>query len=327
MILWGVTDGSAGMVAQVQSLAAALSMQAEMKVIQVKAPYVWLPNAVHSCGWQDGVWPGMVLGAEKFSGPWPRVIVSCGRRAALAMMGLRRSFGDTTCRPLFVNIQDPQMPARHFDAVIAMAHDKLRGDNVVVTDYALHQVTPDRLSEAGAAFADFFAGYPHQRVAVLLGGSTNKYTLTKAGMDEVIKRLRAVLAAQPCSLLITPSRRTGAANVAALKEAFAGDARVYLYDFTGPNPYLALLALADHIICTDDSVNMMTEAQATGKPLHLLGFPGHRGTKPTRFAEMLVHTGAARALEPKLEEWHYAPSAHMQTIAERVKVKLANAVW
>ena len=37
-----------------------------------------------------------------------------------------------------------------------------------------------------------------------------------------------------------------------------------------PNPYAALMALADHHVVTTDSVSMMAEAVDTGKPVHLV---------------------------------------------------------
>src|SRR5690606_25413087 len=147
-----------------------------------------------------------------------------------------------------------------------MEHDKIAGTNVIKTRFALHSVTKSALAEARARFIPRFLNYPKPHVAVLLGGSTNKYVLGQPGMANVISRLQLLLAQTEGSLLITPSRRTGEGNIAMLKGAFAGEPRVYIYDFTEENPYMGLLALADHIVVTDDSVNMMSEAAATGKP-------------------------------------------------------------
>lgn len=326
MSMWGITGGSAGMVAQVKALAAAMGQPVELKTITIKKPYVWLPNSVHAALWKRSIVPGkLAAGSDALVAPWPKLVVSCGRRGALAAMSLRTQ--TPPHQPLYVNIQDPQMNPKLFDVVIAMAHDKLAGENVIATEYALHAITPEKLAQAKAAFAPRFAGFAAPRVAVLLGGSTNKYMLSEKAMAEVIAQLRAVLAAQPCSLLITPSRRTGEKNIAALRQAFAGERRVYIYDFVEENPYMGLLALAEHIIVTDDSVNMMTEAQATGAPLHLLKLPGHSSTKPARFGEMLEKKGTARRLQPRLERWSYTPSDEMRRLVQKLELKLANAVW
>ncbi len=60
----------------------------------------------------------------------------------------------------FIHIQDPQAPARHFDLVVAMEHDKITGDNVIKTHFALHSITPEKLAGAAETFAPRFADFP-----------------------------------------------------------------------------------------------------------------------------------------------------------------------
>jgi mitochondrial fission protein ELM1 len=157
----------------------------------------------------------------------------------------------------------------------------------------------------------------------LIGGSTNKYALTPQGMMKVITTLQSVIAHTPGSLLITPSRRTGYDNIAMLKAAFAGNDRVYIYDGTGDNPYPGLLAIAQTLIVTNDSVNMMTEAAATGKPLYIIPLEGHADTKPARFAEALIRDGIARPLSGRLESWSYSVKNEMTDMVREIRQRLA----
>jgi hypothetical protein len=326
MRVWGMTDGSAGMAAQVRALAFAMGAVAEMKVVRVKKPFVWLPNAFHAAFLSKFIVPYFIeAGSDALDAPWPDVVISCGRRASLVAMGMRAK--SAPHKPIFINIQDPRVDPRHFDLVVAMAHDAVEGDNVIKTTYALHSITPEKLAEARAQFAARFAAYATPHVAVLLGGSTNKYQLDAKAMAQVIAQLKAVVEAGSGSLLITPSRRTGEANIALLREAFAGDARVYIYDFVEANPYLGLLALADVLVVTDDSVNMMSEAHATGKPIYLLHLPGHANTKPANFSLMMEKEGAARPLVPVLERWSYRKSHEMEWLSKKMETRLANFVW
>ena len=76
----------------------------------------------------------------------------------------------------------------------------------------------------------------------------------------------AALAETGASLMITASRRTPAALRHAL-EALAARHGGFFWDGTGENPYVALLALADAIVVTADSFNMIGEAAATGVPV------------------------------------------------------------
>lgn len=290
-VCWGVTDGSAGMAAQVRSLALAMGLQPEMKVISLKKPWAWLPNIFYD-GWllkfvlpcaldktNDGIFgSGSPLKTRM-------TIISCGRKAALVAAAIKKSQPDVKV----IHIQDPQMSPGYFDVVVAMEHDKITGANVIKTRFALHSINKEVLDEARGKFEPLFAGFVRPQIAVLIGGSTNKYTMTKSRMTALIGNLQARLAAGG-SLLITTSRRTGEENIAALKQAFSGNKNVYIYDGSGENPYMGLLACADEIMVTNDSVNMMSEAFATGKKVSIINLEGHQNTKPAHFAEMIKNS-------------------------------------
>jgi mitochondrial fission protein ELM1 len=320
MRCWGITDGSAGMVAQVRALAFALGIEVEMKRIALRPYYRIIPNAVYAAGHKYAILERALdkKRSDAIAPPWPDLVISCGRKGALIAMGISKAAAQTKC----INIQDPRVPSYHFDVVVAMRHDAISGGNVLKTRFALHRITPVLLAGARERYGAYFSAYAKPHIAVLLGGSTNKYTLTAKAMKKVISQLEQLLAAHSGSLLITPSRRTGEKNIAMLRQAFAGNDRVYCYDFSEENPYLGLLALADTIVVTNDSVNMMSEAHATGKPLYILPLPGHRGTKPSQFADGLLRDGIARPLGATLESWSYPASDEMARVAQEIKNRL-----
>jgi hypothetical protein len=77
------------------------------------------------------------------------------------------------------------------------------------------------------------------------------------------------------SILLTTSARTGAAATRALWAAI--DCAAYCHRWNSDeqhNPYFAFLALADTSIVTGDSISMITEASATGKPVLMFDFGG-----------------------------------------------------
>lgn len=311
-----------------RALSQLLELSCDYKNIQLKQSVGWLPSCVHTTLWQKRIVPHLLRDdSDKLDGELPKLVVSCGRRGGLAAMSLRAQHPEQPCQ--FVHIQDPQVSAAHFDLVIAMGHDKIRGENVIFSDYALHAITPEVLAQARVQFAPQFAGFEAPLISVLLGGATNKYHFGAQAMRLLILQLQAILDTQAGSLLITPSRRTGAANIAMLKQAFAGNARVYIYDENahGQNPYMGLLAVADYIVVTNDSVNMMSEALATGKPVVMLPLIGHRNTKPARFAAQLLEQGIMREYKGALTPWDYAMPAHMAEIKHKVELLLANARW
>src|SRR5690606_31330071 len=80
----------------------------------------------------------------------------------------------------------------------------------------------------------------------------------------------------------------------------------WVWDGEGPNPYFAFLATADHVLVTEDSVNMAAEAGATGKPVHVLGLGGG-SPKFAAFHASLSARGVTRLFSGALETWAYAP--------------------
>ena len=88
----------------------------------------------------------------------------------------------------------------------------------------------------------------------------------------------------------------------------------FFWDNKGPNPYFAYLDLADAIIVTGDSINMISEAAATGKPLYIARLGGN-GSKFSVFHQMLYDAGIARPFTGSLETWSYKPLAEPNRVA------------
>jgi len=311
--VWVVTPGHAGMENQAVALAEAVGLPFAVKRVRPRPPWTWLPP-----GW----WPAPLaaLGADSdpIVPPWPRLMISCGRRAVPYALYVRRASGGAT---MTVHIQNPQTRLDRFDLVIPPRHDHLRGNNVVETLGSLHRVTPARLADAADTFAASVADLPHPRVAVLIGGSNACYTLTPAIVERLAGELKDLGAGDGAGLMVTPSRRTGADNVATLIRALA-DAPARVYRFEGENPYFGYLGLADAVIVTADSVNMVCEACATGKPVHVVPLDGGNA-KFNEFHARMREAGYTRPFRGRLENWSYDPPDDTARAAEAVRTALA----
>lgn len=315
MILWGVTTGHGGMHNQVQGVLEELGLPFVMKHAQRRKPWCWLPVCCYR-----GALKQLTPGSDTLAAPWPDAVIASGRRSAALALAIKRASGNRT---KIIYITDPRACRNRFDLIVAMEHDHVSGPNVISTRLALHRLTQASLAEAGAAWASKFTHLPAPRVAVLIGGTTHKYTLTEPAMRQLIAMLKGLLRREQVSLLITPSRRTGEKNLALLKEAMAEEKRAYVYGMAGENPYPAVLALADYVLVTEDSVNMMSEAAYVKKPLYLLPLPGHENTKPARFAERLIADGIARRLsEAPLEHWDYPMPEERSRVAAAIRALL-----
>ena len=310
---WVVNDGTAGMETQCLGLAEALGLAPKVKRLRGRAPWRWLPPQL----WMNPL-HALDPAGDRLAPPWPDLVIATGRQAVAPVLALRRA---NRGRSFTVQLQDPGVDPSRFDLVIAPGHDRLAGRNVVVTLGALNQVTPARLAAAARDFAPALADLPRPLVAIMLGGSNKAYRLT----DRVIDRLGAELAAlagrRRCGFAISASRRTDPAAFSRLRARLAG-ARAVWWDGKGPNPYFGYLALADAVLVTADSVNMASEACATGKPVYIVPLEGG-SAKFRRFHAQLAAAGMTRPFAGAIESWSYAPLDETARAAAEVRRRLA----
>lgn len=290
---WVVSDGAAGNENQCLALARSLGLLPCIVRIRLRQPWAALSprltfGATDAIRDESGAAPAP---------PWPDVAIGCGRRAALVTRLLRR-WSDGRCYT--VQILDPRIDSRAFDLVIVPQHDDVAGPNVIRSIGALNAVDADWLAAGRLRFADV-AHLPAPRTAVLIGGSNRAQKLDDAYFDALLERLGARHAADGGSFLVSASRRTPPALADTLRSAFARfPGKFWSGGADGENPYAGYLGWADRIVVTPDSVNMISEACATGKP---------------------VYTFAPRAIEGKLAAFHaeLAGSGHLRRLDEALQ--------
>ena len=213
-----------------------------------------------------------------------------------------------------MHVQNPQTPPHYFDLVVPMQHDGLAGPNVMATRAALHRITPEKLAAAGAEWRDRLGDL---NVAVMLGGRTRSFRFTRETIDGLVSGLAGV----DGSVAVTASRRTEASVVDALKARLPG---AWFWDGTGPNPYLGMLALARHIVVTEDSVSLISEAISTGKPVYVAEMAGG-SRRLAHFLKTLREEGIVRPFDGRLAEWRYEPINETPRIAAEVRRRMEAA--
>ncbi len=250
--IWRLSDGRAGHDRQAAALAAQLGGGEVVLAVAWPLPWRWAA-------------PHRLPGLDRLCREWPEpavrtLIVGCGRRAALANRWLKHRYGR---RVFTVQILDPRSARGEFDLIIAPAHDALSGPNVVQITGSLHPVSGDWLTSARRQWS-ILAAYPVPRIVVLWGGMPLSRDLQKALTTALDRRLQA-----GGSLLCAASRRTRPRTVKILA-GLIGERRGCFHD-AGQNSYPGLLAYASEIWVTADSVNMISEALATGRPVRIVG--------------------------------------------------------
>jgi len=309
---WVVTDGKAGMISQCVGLAEALGSDPVIKTVRLRTPWRDLTPYFRFGGRMQ-----FTSDSDPLTPPWPDLLIATGRHSVAASILVRRLARGKTRT---VQIQNPVISAKHFDLVVTPRHDNLQGDNVVVTRGALHRVTPAMLKEGADQLAWRLQHLKRPYISVLIGGSNGVYRLDADEMRSIAARLAACARALNASLIITPSRRTGEANHDILKDALV-DVPHYLWTGQGDNPYFGLLGLADFIVVTADSVNMVSEAASTGKPVYVAALPGG-SAKFWNFHQRLTEEGVTRVFEDKLEPYDYPPLDDVAMVVDKVKALL-----
>jgi len=255
--VWLLSDGRAGNERQVQALADAMQLDARHVALRARAPWRWFAPRLTTAG-------HLAFPADRLRPPWPALAIGCGRQAALAARVLRDQSNGAT---FTIQILDPRVAPSHFDLVVAPRHDALDGANVIATLGALNPVDDAWLARAALAFPAL-AQLPRPRTVLLVGGPRRGLALDAAWLDAVIARIDGWRQRDGGSVLVTTSRRTPAAWRERLRGAFRNGCTCFWGGAEdGANPYASYLALADRIVVTPDSVNMLSEACAVGVPV------------------------------------------------------------
>ncbi|TKS54892.1 nucleoside-diphosphate sugar epimerase [Luteimonas yindakuii] len=308
--VWTLSDGHAGNLRQAAALAGALGLEAHDWQLDARMPWRLaaprvLPGAREAFG---------ATFAHALAQP-PQLAIGCGRQGALAT----RLAGAAGART--VQILDPRIDPHHWDLVVAPGHDGLRGDNVLTLLGSLHPVDDAWLATARDAHPALGA-LPGPRTALLLGGPSRHVEFDLAAFERLAATLLPRITAEGGSLLATVSRRTPLDVVTALR-ARAADLPGMCW--TGPgdgaNPYAGLLAWADRIVCSADSVNMLSEASATRVPVFVAEPEGVRG-RPRRFIDALLARGRVRTLDAALAPFDVEPLRETARIATLVRERL-----
>ena len=305
-----LSDGRAGNARQASALARAIDPRAAVATLAPRAPWRWaaprvLPGADAAFGADF---------AAALAMP-PAFAIGCGRQAALATR-LLRGRGSRA-----VQVLDPRLDPRHWDLLVVPEHDRVRGANVLTLLGSLNPVDDAWLEDARARFAAF-AALPQPRIALLLGGPSAHARIDRDLFDGLAARLEAALAHGGGSVLATASRRTPAALRAALRVRFPASAGVlWTGDGDGVNPYAGLLAWADRIVCTADSVNMVSEACATTAPVFVYD-PAQVSGGPRRFLDALLARGRIHAMDDRLDPFSAVPLRETARIAAQVRARL-----
>lgn len=316
-----VSDGRTGIENQALGLAEAIQRLTPARIIikriRWKPVFDRLPSAFKTLAMLD---PGSDTPFPTDGQHWPDLWIASGRATLPLSLAVRRRSGGRT---FVVQTQDPRLSPSRFDMVVPPAHDGVSGDAVFEITGSPHRITKERLAEAAPAFAERLAPLPHPRLAVLVGGRSSAFDLTADHARKLSSEIAAAVGAAGGSLMLTFSRRTPPEARRIMTERL-GFLPGVIWDEAGENPLFAYLHFADHILVTEDSANMATEAASTGKPVHILPMVSLKAAgKFARLHAALEALGATRPFDGDLTPWTYTPLNETERAARAVLEAMA----
>lgn len=269
-LVWLLMGNRAGDNSQVLGLGEALGWPLEQRHF-VHTSYekaVNLPFGAHLLG---------IVQAEssRLEAPWPDLVLSAGRKNEPIARYIRKQAakerGPGADPVRLVHIGRPWAKPSTWDLVITTPQYRLPQDpNILHNDTPLHRVNRARLDEAAETWRERVAHLPKPLIAVLAGGNSGPYPFDRASGERLAEQADALAKELGGSMLVTTSARTLDETTEALFSGITAPSILYKWKKDDPdNPFFAFLGLADHTIVTADSVSMMTEACATGRPVYL----------------------------------------------------------
>jgi hypothetical protein len=214
------------------------------------------------------------------------VAIACGRFYGHVATWLKQRAGGAMVQVQLGRIGAPLV---HYDVAAATALYGLPpADNFVPLTLPITRRDPAREAAALAAWTPQLQHLPRPWTMMMIGGPTAQIAFGPPEIAALIARATRIGLESKGTVIVAFSKRTPAPIRTAIRaglESPPGFASLILdWPAPEPNPYPALLVLADRFLVTSDSASMIADACVTGKPLELIRLPmsGHVSRFSTR---------------------------------------------
>ena len=208
--------------------------------------------------------------ADTLSDNTETLYIATGNSSSPFCLALSRLFKGRSAVIMTPTVLDTRL----FDFAIVPLHDHpAPADNLITTLGAPNHIYYPELQAAAAETFAPLLPFPKKVIALLLGGSDANYELTPDWVRFVLPSLREAAEKQGAALLVTTSRRTGKEADAAVEFVLKDSPAtryLLLASRSQENPVPAMLGAATHVIVTEDSVSMASEAATAGFRVGLL---------------------------------------------------------
>ncbi len=313
-LIWVLLDDRAGNRSQALGVARALML-----------PYTEIDISYNSLIRLPNIFLGETLiglnssSRKKLTAPWPKLVISAGRRSAPAALAIKKMAND---KPLLVHIMQPGLKHYKFDLIATPAHDNPPlGHNIIPIIGAPHGLSEDVIRQAKKSWMPSLDKLPAPRIAVFFGGSTRRRKFTEEMAREFGEHVSKMAIRAGGSLMVSTSRRSGSESECFI-DAIRCPSHIYRWNDEGENPYLGFLACADGIVVSGDSISMCSEACALPVPVQIFAPSDLITPKHARCHKNLYDAGYALPFSGVLQDHKHPVLNSSLIIAETIKETL-----
>ena len=298
--IWSVTDGSQGMISQVNGLSRHISSN----IIEIKTDVIFpwsklQPGLLPTYNW---------IFKNNISNKQPDILISCGRKSVYFSLYCKKKFKNL----INIHIQNPKISSGSFNYVISPNHDNFYGNNVINTVGALHQFEKSNITRKP------------NLLTCIVGGNNQHYNFSSNEAEKLCKKLIEIKKFNTdIELNVITSRRTSDLLKKNLIKNLSNIAKIW--NGVGENPYKQAIQESSFFIVTSDSTSMISEAAISGKPVYIYHLPFKRKSRRIiNFQNEFSNLGISRNINniQKLEKWTYKPLNESERIARIIKEKL-----
>ena len=290
---WVISDGTKGM--ENQSLALAKLLNVNFELVKYNPPYFLKKFPLIRKLFISSVKDHLL----KNKSP-PSFIITTGKRMAGVSIALKFILKD---RVKNIHIQNPKLPFEYFDLLLIPEHDNITAKNVIQTKGALTFFNFNELNKFQEREINLIKRSKKNLVLLMIGGNSKRYKPKNFDYYHLSMKVLEATKNLNCKLLVLLSRRTPLKAAKILNYSFIKhDENFQIVTSTEQNPYPEILQIADYIIVTSDSVNMVSETATLPIPLFVSKFSKETG-KISDFLKNLEDLGILKKFEGQL--FHY----------------------
>lgn len=293
--VWALLDDRMGSIGQARGILGALDNSYD--IIEKKIVYNrWakLPNCLK--------WASR-LGMDRrqsshLAAPWPDLILSISRRTTPIARWIKKQSGG---KSKIVQLMYPgNCGINDLDLIVVPEHDRKPGrkGNLFYITGCAHRVSEEAAAAAEKKWAPVFADLPKPWTTVIVGGAIKDAPFSEENAKNLTAAVRKIYQQCGGSILITTSRRTGAAAEQIIKQGLQDiPAYTYWWGEQKENPIMGFYACPERIIVTGDTVSMCSESCGSGKPVLIFCGKDWLRPKHLRFVCSLYDGGYACSVE------------------------------